>query len=386
MKKYIFFFLFGLSSGISFAQSGPGKSSDECLNSYSHFLNDQHVPAKEYIFDLFEKYNIIVLCERDHRDMSQYDLFFDIVSDERFQGGNMLMEVGASNVYDSLDYFLHHEFPSEEEAEARLLYILHNNDHYPLWEKTNYPTFLKKLYNHNRTLPREKQVNVFPVDVPFDWNEIDSKREHEEFLARYARFPERDSIMGTQMVERISSVKKEAGNRQKFLILMNDYHALFNLKAAAAAYVKRAFPEETVNVLVSGPVWNKKRYLIDEGCWDAAFRMTDKENLGFDLANSPFGETSGVHYHSRFRENIPMKNIFHGYVFYLPVEDHLLSQGYPNMVSGDFKKEMRRRNRILLGRFKAIFVGAQKNYYNRVKTWKYGNLDELIEERDRWIE
>lgn len=40
--------------------------------------------AVDYVFELFEKYDIVILGERDHRDMSQYQFVSEIISDRRF--------------------------------------------------------------------------------------------------------------------------------------------------------------------------------------------------------------------------------------------------------------------------------------------------------------
>jgi hypothetical protein len=134
--------------------------SDQKLETYVNYLSAQETSAKDYVLNLFEKYDIVVLCERDHRDMTQYDLIYDIVSDSRFNGGNVFMEVATSTVYDLVDAFLHNDSIPEEEVEENLLTVYRNSDYDLIWDKTNYPVFIKKLYYLNKSLPREKQVNV----------------------------------------------------------------------------------------------------------------------------------------------------------------------------------------------------------------------------------
>ncbi len=38
----------------------------------------------DYVMGLFEKYDYVVLCERHHQDMTQYDMIYDLVTDSRF--------------------------------------------------------------------------------------------------------------------------------------------------------------------------------------------------------------------------------------------------------------------------------------------------------------
>ena len=86
--RILFTILLSLSVMIADAQESQGE--------YEDFLADQHLSAKEYILSLFEKYDIVILCERDHREITQYDLILDVISDERFRAevGNVYTEIG----------------------------------------------------------------------------------------------------------------------------------------------------------------------------------------------------------------------------------------------------------------------------------------------------
>ena len=59
-------------------------SQKSALKPYIDFLQCQNTSAVDYVFELFEKYDIIILGERDHRDMSQYQFVSEIISDRRF--------------------------------------------------------------------------------------------------------------------------------------------------------------------------------------------------------------------------------------------------------------------------------------------------------------
>lgn len=63
---------------------------------YEDFLASQNLSAKEYILSLFKKYDIVILCERDHRELTQYDLILEVISDEQFRAevGNVYTEIG----------------------------------------------------------------------------------------------------------------------------------------------------------------------------------------------------------------------------------------------------------------------------------------------------
>jgi len=74
---------------------------------YTDFLSEQSTSAKDYVFELFKKYDIVILCERDHRDITQYDLLLDIFRDKRFVNiRNAYFEIGNSTYNDTINRFL----------------------------------------------------------------------------------------------------------------------------------------------------------------------------------------------------------------------------------------------------------------------------------------
>ena len=372
-----------------------GQNIDEKVAGYTQFLSMQNTSAKDYVLGLFEKYDIVVLCERNHLEMTQYDLIYDIVSDQRFidNVGHIFMEVGISNIADTLNSFLRNSDLDDEAVEENLLYVLRNADYWMLWEKTNYPVFIKKLHYLNKTLSNEKKINVHPSDIPFSWASYTSKKQYQAFMNTLDIY--RDTVMGVQMRDKIHEIRQSNDPRKKYLVIMNHYHSWFMPpREGASWWLKDAFPSQTVNVLISKVLVNN---LTDYGRWDAAFKLTDKDDLGFDFKNNPFGETLFSNYvyninnygifDSLVVKHLSMQDMFHGFVFYKPVEDHVLSLGYPNVISGEFKKEMHRRSAVFYGKTKAL-LGRRRisKYYNIVKERQYKNLDMLIQQRDKWID
>ena len=48
------------------------------------FLEKQNTSGIDYIFELFEKYDLVVICERMHPEYTQYNFIYQIVTDPRF--------------------------------------------------------------------------------------------------------------------------------------------------------------------------------------------------------------------------------------------------------------------------------------------------------------
>jgi len=134
--------------GQTYSQNTSRTTEGKNLSVLISYLETKRTCAKEYIIGLYDKYDIVILQERDHRELTQYDLIIDIVGDSRFieRVGNIHMEVGTSNSFDLINNFLQNDSIPEEEITNNILNIIRNNDFEPLWEKYNYPYFIENLY------------------------------------------------------------------------------------------------------------------------------------------------------------------------------------------------------------------------------------------------
>lgn len=98
------------------------------INAYVEFLKEQKSP-KEYIFQLWEDADIIVLGERDHRDTTQYNLILDILSDKRFieKVGNLYLEVGVVNATERANDLIKNSH-DKESFHKKFVELLYNSD------------------------------------------------------------------------------------------------------------------------------------------------------------------------------------------------------------------------------------------------------------------
>ena len=158
---------------IMFAQT------NSAIKPYVDLLETQHVSSKDYIFNLFENYDIVILCERDHREITQYDLILDILKDKRFQNiQNTYFEIGNSKYNDKLNDFLHDSSLTDEEVTKTALQMQRNM--FPLWEKANYTYYLKGVHKINSKLTDNKKVNVFNLDFGILWEESDEEKNRQK--------------------------------------------------------------------------------------------------------------------------------------------------------------------------------------------------------------
>lgn len=386
---------------VGFGQSAAS-TSNPAIQPYVEFLRHQNTAAKDYILNLFERHDVVILCERDHRDITQYNLFLSIIRDERFINtvGNVFTEIGVSNLNPHINEFLHTSGLSADSVQKAILHFHRNCSHYPLWEKWNFSYFLNGLYNLNQGLPPEKMIDLYPSDMSFDWSTVDS--------AGYKKFWDtlgsRDSIMALQIIQKVDEIQVPKAGRRKALVIMNYRHAFghrFEFPVGrkpnnVGRFLFERFGEKVANVLINGFALANVRsdndvdiVAIQDGKWDAAFKALDKEDAGFDFLGSPFGKD--------YFDIWPFKqhpftydDVFTGFVFYLPLEKHKCVVGIPGIIDSAFAPEMERRqvvfNKVLGRGTSEVRIDELKSEFNNRREFSLDVLDSLSAQIARWLQ
>ncbi|HWB24894.1 MAG TPA: hypothetical protein VG738_05410 [Chitinophagaceae bacterium] len=391
MKKFaVLFFLAAVSLYIT-ANCQQAVSA----NTYTVFLENQHTSAKDYILNLFKDHDIVIICERTHTEMTQYNLITDIVADKRFidNVGNIFTETGVSTLNPALNTFLHTRHLPADTVTQRIIRFQRNCSFWPVWSNENYAFFLHKLYDINNQLPAGKAINVYPSDLPFTWTGADSAA----MLQFKTMLAARDSIMAAQVIATFNNIKSSAQPRKKALVIMNYRHA-FNqafqigehtLKNMAW-FLFNKYGGRVANVLLNtvGFSGTGNFMLLQGGKWDAAFSNLGKENAGFSFTNTPFGKDSFDLW--PYKTAFTYENIFTGFAFYLPIEKHYLSEGYPGLVDSAYRRELMRRIDLICivgGEFLKMrnlktALQADSSFLNIKDDKKYYQLDSLISVRN----
>jgi hypothetical protein len=126
--------------------------------------------------------------------------------------------------------------------------------------------------------------------------------------------------------------------------------------------------------------------LIHSGKWDAAFKALNKENLGFDFEDSPFGRDRFDIW--PFDNPFTFTDVFTGFVFWLPLEKHRSVVGVPNFVDSLSANEIFRRWTVfntVLGRNTDFTIDGLRQDCNVRRVFQVEGLDSLITVRDRWL-
>ncbi len=329
------------------------QTTKEGVSKYIAFIDNQHVSAKEYILNLFKKYDIVVLCERNHPETTQYDLIYDVVSSSYFidNVGSIFTEVGSiSNRQNTLN-FIKTKFDNDSTKQLMQAKVYENGSFPPLWNNTNFYNFTGKLNTLNCTLSKRKQINLYTSGTQ---NPTLEQRKDIKAMKQYvkANYYKRDSLMASYIISTFDSIKSNS-SRKKALVIMNYRHAFSKSlnndgTINVADYLKRHYESKFANVYINGlsstqnipasernkphMFQNGDQIPIQYGKWDAAFKLAQKENLGFDFPNSPFGKDSLDIW--PFPTNNHYEDIFTGFVYYLPLEKHRKSFGVKNFFKG----------------------------------------------------
>ena len=382
---------------------------NDTIKPYINFLeNNKFLSAKDYILSKFETYDIVILSERHHADMTQYEVILDVVKDERFKG-NIFTEVGVSNMSERINKFLLNSTLTKEEKESELLSIYRDIDFNIIWRPYNYYHLLSEIFEINKTRKEEDKIKIFPTDVAFDWNEYKTSGEYAVFykLLDSQRWMDRDRIMGKNFVRLYERAKRENSEREKALVIQNTYHGYIRIPTylplptkpdiySTGEYIYKTYPDKTTNIYInflrSG---DEFKNLSNNGIIDAAFEYTQIDNIGFDLKNTPIGNTKFDLYRfgGDYETNVNFAYIFDGMIFYKPLKELVLKYYIPDIYPKEFEEQFFYRVAIVRNQTEEEAKNNEENISllkvinNPVETsLDKKRLDWISEQIRKWVE
>jgi hypothetical protein len=376
---------------------------DKAIDGYVQFLRQPRQTPVDYILGLFKTYDLVVLCERTHPETTQYDMICQLAADARFQQqvGHIFTECGSRTIRPALESFLMDDTLTDEQAREKLLEILRDFNWSVGWGRTNYYDFLKKVHDINRSLPPELRVHIYPCDMDIDWR----KATKESYRQMRQQLDARDKIMADHISRTFDEIRSSA-QRKKALVIMNYRHAFPHLKVGigklsktfenTTGYLMAAYPGQVANVLINnvrilpGSTDNQAVIgAIHGGKWDAAFAAVGNPRLGFDFQGSPFGADRFDYFAVPFPIGGTYQNVFTGFVFFRPLDEHRMSFGVPGLVDAKYAEEMVRRYQITGENVAAEQIAKEKEQSQTIRTFGYENKElfpksAYAEEIRRW--
>jgi len=295
---------------------------------YASFIKNHSKKPVDYVFDLFQKYNFVVISERLHPEYTQYELFGDIIRDPRFINtvGNIFTECGSVSFQDTLTTYLHTRFGNEDLLNKSTAILQRNsNGIWPLWDNTNLFDFFKTVNKLNNTLNDSVKINWYFTDLAVDWETMT----HKKYIEGYTN-PIREKIMADHISAKYNSVI--AGQkRKKALVIMNTMHGYGLIDSnfsegmryrykGTTAYLMERYPGKIANVMMN---FCSLKYAllftpVQNGKWETAFSTLGNPDAGFDFSGSPFGDDD---FDAAFLQtpSLKYKDVFTGFIHYKPV-------------------------------------------------------------------
>ncbi|MCD8031417.1 MAG: hypothetical protein LUF85_11515 [Bacteroides sp.] len=365
------------------------------------FLKEQPLTAKEYVIDQFKEKDIVILCERNHGEITQYDLFLDIIKDPYFieNVGTVYTEIGMDIITPQLDTFLMKEGLDSTQVHKEVTNLLRETKaDCALWAPHSYPWLITKIYALNQTLDRPQKIHMYPCDMSINWKETHTYEEFHEFQEKVDLF--RDSIMADNFIKQFEQIPASNGNK-KALVIMNYRHAFLQhiqnkpntIQQNFGKYIHDNYKDKVASIWINGPSYPnsfEEYTVVKDRLWDAAFELAEKTDVGFSIKGTPFGEVpcdlnpnlwpiSGYRY----------QDLFTGIIYYLPTELHVIKYGWEGAFTEEFKNEFIRRGRIIFGNEADTLLSeeAVQEYMEEINTFEYhtyGDLERLRDKIDQW--
>lgn len=388
MRVFIVIFLLVKSSFSVFAQQA------EIKPFVSYLENHKFPSAKDYILEKFKSNDIVILSERDHRDITQYEFIIEVLKDESFKG-NIYTEVGCRNNFNAINPFLLNDKLTEDEAEKALLAIYRNLDYEIIWDKYNFYYLLRSIFEINKSRNNKDKIKLYPLDLYFDWNEITCHSHYYFFYESInSSVIDRDVSIGKQFVSNYEFAKNHNPERSKALVILNTYHGYSQIPTylplptepkiySAAQYIFKTYPSTTFNIYINFFKQTSDGSLSNNGLFDAAFKISRKDNLGFDLKNTPFGNSTFDLYDfgGDYDKNVKFDYIFNGMIYYKSIKEMKFVVGIPNIYPKEYEWQFYERLSIVEGTPLEETIINNKEYLEEVNSKKTFYLEDSIIKR-----
>lgn len=320
------------------------------ITPYVEFLRESAGDPVAYVARLLDDRDLVILCERAHPEATQYELFAELLADERVGGriSAVFTELGGRNLQPELDEILLDRSLPEAEARQRLLRLYRDLTFWPTWDNTNFFDFLLEVRALNRSRPAGREVRVVLADVEFSWQGLD----REGYQAFRAGLGGWDRAMAECIIDEVAAMEEGT----KALVIMNYRHAFNDFVFDdgrkgnnVGRYLFEAFPGRVANVMLSSLAvqagsTDEDVHLepIQGGKWDAAFQLLGVEEAAFDFAGSPFGSDQFDYFPFR-TQTVTYEDVFTGFIYYRPLAAHVFRSPVPGFLDEDYRPELRRR-------------------------------------------
>jgi hypothetical protein len=328
---------------------------------YVSYLEEHAQPPVDYVMELFNRFDLVILGERTHPEITQWEFIYQLTSDPRFvdQVGHIFTEYGSATIQPSLEELMNTDHLQEKEVQERVIGIMRRFPIHPVgWVSNNFFDYLTKLYRLNQSLPEERRISLIFSDGPWEWEGMTKA----QYDAAWQGMGNRDRTMADRIESEFKRMLASGSKTTKALVVMNTRHAFLVHfgDGNTGAYLAKKFPGKVASVMLNyvardytellakGEANDRsmpETSLMAGGKWDAAFWMRGNVPCGFDFDGSPFGRDQ-FDYMKPMLPDMRYENVFTGMVFWEPLDKHMIGESIPGYFDKEFKDTVVERARL----------------------------------------
>ncbi len=317
---------------------------------FVEYLSNVTASPQEFMLDMLTSHKLVINGEYHRRKVS-WDMLKNLISLPKFPDvvGCVFMEL-PSHHQSLMDKF----FNSDSLDTNIIIKIFQDEQLNGWWDRGEFE-FLCKLWEINRSLPREKKIRVVLADYQIPYSAITSRAEARE-----------EEDRNTHMANVIVNTITQSGDTRHNLFLVGCAHAYKSkqLGIASAAYGKenaltagaqiaeRLGNENVFTVfqhVLPGDNHGGNKSAIRGGIFDLAFEKNGNHPVGFKLAGSPFGNEpfDGIYEIKYNTATGKYADNYDGYLFLAPLKDEPKAIPLTEIFTDEFIAEMQRRATVL---------------------------------------
>ncbi|MCK9280801.1 MAG: hypothetical protein M0P71_09280 [Melioribacteraceae bacterium] len=329
------------------------KSESTDTTAFTNYLKNNGKVPKDFILDALSNHKIVIYGEI-HRRKSSWDLMKSVITNSTFASkvGTIFMEV-SSDKQNELDKFI-----ANEELDVEIIQNIFRDLQINGWYDKGMYEFLIEIWKLNKTLPKEKRVNLVCVDEPRPFGLF---KNYEEMKTHFNSILDRNEQMAKIISETISNNK----DKRNSLFIVGNGHAFKSqvpgfgvdrrkneAKPTAAAQLTKIFaPDEVFSIFQHCPVISndgKIRGLIRNGIFDSVFAKVGNKQIAFELKDSPFGKEpfDGLYEITYDNETGNFENNYDAYLFLGQLESENEEYLFYDILTDEYVKELERRAKM----------------------------------------
>jgi hypothetical protein len=321
-------------------------------------INQYKQEPVNYVMQLFDKHDMVILCERHHADCTQWEFFSKIILNDAFaeKVKNVFTEVGNAKNQEILDAYMNTRFSTEEDLQRATAQIVRENGgSWAIWNNKNMYDFILNLHQFNEEKDSVNRINLFFSDIT-NWDEIKNSAQWDSLT-----HVNRDSIMASNILNRY-----EAQHLDKSLVITNTRHA-WNYRDSErneASYIGDKLRDKMAVVWINGttqiimPSMNgtldEVALAITDSIWAIDFQKCPLGNMTFDLM---FNKQKKCTY----------KDLFVGMVYCKHPSNWEIVHNYPFIL--DNYKEILLKKSAIIGEdyLNSMNNSIESGYFDKIK-------------------